>query len=172
VTSADIPIIAMNFDGGAAVLTSSTSGQVTFTVGACTTPLNIPVTLAPVAANKFTGQGSAAGATSFNIDVNNCPPGLNTVSYQLDAAPSIASVNAANGVIGLNSSSTATGIALQLLDANGQPVALGAMRATTGYNRTMGGNFTIPLKAAYYQSGSRVTAGTVASQAVFTMSYQ
>ncbi|QNK00357.1 fimbrial protein [Dyella telluris] len=171
VTSADIPTMAFNLDGTATVFTSTNSGKITFTAGACVTP-DVQVPLDAASVKAFTGVGSTTGAKSFNIAVNSCPPGLTSVSYQLDAASGITVVNASQGVIGLGNSATAKGIGLQIKDNSNNPVSFGSMHATTGYNRTNGGNFTIPLKAFYYQTASTLSAGSVVSQAVFTMSYQ
>jgi major type 1 subunit fimbrin (pilin) len=170
VSAADIPTFSENFDGTTTFIYSATSGQATFTAGACSTP-DVLVTLQPAAVSAFTAVGKTANATPFTIDVNGCPPGLNAVQYQLDAAAGVSVVNASTGVIGLDSSSTATGIALQIKDASNNPVPLSSKHATTGYNSSLGGNFSIPLNAMYYQTASRVTAGKVSSQAVLTMSY-
>lgn len=171
VTAADVPTFNFNLDGTTTVFNSTASGQITFTTGACTTPdVQVPLDAVPVTA--FKGVGSVAGAKSFNIAVNSCPPGLASVMYRLDAASGIAVVNATQGVIGLGSSSSATGVALQITDAGNNPVGFGVLHATTGYNTTSGGSFSVPLKAMYYQTASAMTAGSVVSQAVFTMSYQ
>lgn len=171
ITAADIPTLGLNLDGTATVFTSTNSGTITFTAGACVTP-DVQVPLDAASVKAFTGVGSTTGAKSFNIAVNSCPPGLNSVSYQLDAASGITVVNASQGVIGLGSSATAKGIGLQIKDNSNNPVSFGSMHATTGYNRASGGSFTIPLKALYYQTASTLSAGSVVSQAVFTMSYQ
>ncbi len=171
VTAADIANVGMNYDGTVYAFYTNTSGQLTFTVGACVTP-DIQVPLDPMPTSAFSGAGSTAGAKPFSIAVNGCPPGLNSVMYQLDAASGISVINAAQGVIGLGQSASATGVGLQIRDGSNNPVSFGAMHATTGYNKTSGGSFSIPLKAMYYQTAARMTAGSVASQAVFTMSYQ
>ena len=171
ITAADIANVGMNFDGTVYAFYTNTSGQLTFTTGACVTPA-IQVPLDPMPPSAFSGAGSTAGAKSFSIAVNGCPPGLNSVMYQLDAASGINVINSAQGVIGLSNGASATGVALQIRDDSNKPVSFGAMHATTGYNKTTGGNFSIPLKAMYYQTASRMTAGSVVSQAVFTMSYQ
>lgn len=171
VTAADVPTIGYNFDSNVTVFTSTVSGQIQFTVGACVTP-DVQVSLDPASAKDFTGVGSTAGAKSFNIAVNGCPPGLTSVAYQLDAASGITVINGSQGVIGLGGAASAKGVALQIKDANNNAVGLGVMRATAGYNTTSGGSFAIPLKTMYYQTANPVTAGSVVSQAVFTMSYQ
>lgn len=170
VNASDIPTFSENFDNRTTFIYSATSGQATFTTGACITP-DVLVTLQPAPVSGFKGVGNVVGEVPFTIDVNGCPPGLNAVQYQLDTAAGVSVVNASSGVIGLDSSSTATGIALQIKDASNNPVSFGAKHAAVGYNNSLGGNFTIPLNAMYYQTASRVTAGKVSSQAVFTMSY-
>jgi major type 1 subunit fimbrin (pilin) len=171
VTAADIPLVQMNLDSTDTEFTTMGSGQVTFTVGACITP-DVQVLLDTVPVTAFAGVGSTAGAKPFNIAVNSCPPGLNTVRYQLDAASGIAVVDASRGVLGLDGAASASGVGVQVRDASNNPVPLGSMRATSGYNSSAGGSFTIPLKAMYYQVASSIRGGSVASQAVLTMSYQ
>ncbi|WP_196251549.1 fimbrial protein [Cupriavidus necator] len=82
--------------------------------------------------SEFSVLGSTTAPTSFRISVNNCPSGINTVRYQLDAVTTI--LNASNSVVALDSASTAGGVGLQILDDAGNPHPLGTLRAVPGYS--------------------------------------
>ncbi|ULU25079.1 hypothetical protein DYST_02002 [Dyella terrae] len=138
VKATDIPNFSENFDGTTTFIYSATSGQITFSAGACTTP-DVPVTLKPMPVSSFAGIGSTGEATRFVIAVNGCPPGLNSIQYSLNAASGVSVLDAQSGVIGLGNSSSATGVGLQISDANNHPVELGALVAATGYNSGLGG---------------------------------
>jgi major type 1 subunit fimbrin (pilin) len=136
----------------------------------CTTP-DVPVPMGTHQVNEFSGIGSTTSPVkSFNISLNNCPAGMNSIQYRIDALTSI--LNAANSVVALDASSKATGIGVQLLDNTGKAFPLGTMTTFSGYNGGTGGSYTIPFQARYYQTGSKVTAGIANTQMTFTMNYQ
>ncbi|RDK08675.1 type 1 fimbrial protein [Cupriavidus lacunae] len=161
---------ALNNQTGTWPLNNMYSGSATGTigVGACLTP-DVTADLGTHDSKEFSGQGSAASATAFNIALNNCPSGIGSVKYQVDAVTSV--LDASKSVVALTATSTATGVGVQVLDNAGNVLPLGQPIAFAGYNSS-GGNFTIPLKARYYQTGSRVTGGTADSAMTFTMNYQ
>ena len=136
----------------------------------CTTP-DVPVPMGTHQVNEFSGIGSTTSPVkSFNISLNNCPAGMNSIQYRIDALTSI--LNAANSVVALDASSKATGIGVQLLDNTGKAFPLGTMTTFSGYNGGTGGSYTIPFQARYYQTGSKVTAGMANTEMTFTMTYQ
>lgn len=119
--------------------------------------------------DDFGGPGTTTRAVPFNIRLNNCPKGIAKVNYQLQALTPV--IDAAQGVVGLNSASSAVGIGLQIKDDNGLPVPLNKPRAFTGYD-TSGGNFLIPLSASYYRLATpSLKAGSADSEVTFIMSY-
>lgn len=143
---------------------------VTFTQAACTTP-DVTVALGKHSSTEFTGPGSTTSAVSFNINVNACPAGMNSVKYRIDPATTV--VDQSRSVVALDKSSSATGVGIQLLKADGTTaLPLATVTATTGYNATSGGNFQIPLMARYYQTGASVGPGPANTTMTFTMSYQ
>lgn len=143
---------------------------VTFIQTACTTP-DVTVALGKHSSTEFTGPGSTTSAVSFNINVNACPAGMNSVKYRVD--PSTTVVDQSRSVVALDKSSSATGVGIQLLKSDGTTaLPLATLTATTGYNATSGGNFQIPLKARYYQTGASVGPGPANTTMTFTMSYQ
>ena len=126
----------------------------------------------------FTGAGpKAATQKDFTINVNNCPAGMASVKYRLELAPGIAAFNAASGLIELDTTATptATGVAIQITDRSDVAYNFSTMpwkNVAPNYSSATGGNYTIPLRAKYYQkSGAAVTAGYPNSRIVFTMQY-
>lgn len=140
------------------------------TVMSCITP-NVTVPMGSNPAASFKGAGSTTSPVGFNVALNSCPAGMNSIQYSFDAPGGV--VNAANGVIALSSDSTATGVGLQLQDSTGKALQFGTQYTLSGYSRATGGAYTIPLKAAYSQlTGKAVTAGTANGLITFTMTYQ
>jgi len=135
---------------------------------ACTTP-DVSVSLGSPQASVFKGKGSSSQPVPFDISLNGCPAGMSAVHYQMDAATPV--VDAANAVIGLDANSTATGVGVQLLDADGNPAVLGTMLPFAGYNSAAGGSFKIPFRARYRQVGDKVTPGSANAAVTFTMNY-
>lgn len=135
----------------------------------CRVPDNIgPVQLASVTPSTLGGINSAGPGKDFSITVTECLNVVNAVSYRLD--PTTSALNAAQGVFALDPSSTATGVGIQITDADGKPVPLGSA-IRSDYVKGSGG-ISIPLRAAIYQVNPSVGAGTVNSSLTFTMTYQ
>ena len=137
--------------------------SVTIIDPACSVDNNaIVVTLPNVATASLTGVGAGAGTTPFSINLT-CSSGA-TVAITLDTS---APVSGTTGVIA--SSGSATGVGVQLADANGTPVSFGT---TTTIGATPDGALNLSYLARYYQWGSTVGAGAVKATATFTVSYQ
>lgn len=117
---------------------------------------------------SFKGVGTSLAPVNFSIALKECPEGINKVSYQLN--PNTPIVDATRSVVALDAESTAKGVGLQLLDSLGNPVALKTKLQYSDYDK-LGGNFNIPLKAAYHQTGSEIVPGTANSSVTFVMSY-
>jgi len=145
------------------------SGNPTFSELACSTP-NVTVNMGTRSNMDFGGIGSPAPATSFAIDVNNCPAGIQGIQYRLDAVTRV--LDAAKSIVALDSNSTARGVGVQLLDNAGAILPLGANRSFTGYRPTAGGSYRIPLRARYHQTAWAITGGTANTAMTFTMTYQ
>ncbi|SEJ78552.1 major type 1 subunit fimbrin (pilin) [Paraburkholderia diazotrophica] len=144
-------------------------GGPTFAPVACATP-DVTVPMGTHANTEFSGVGPISTApASFNISLNNCPAGINSIKYEIDAVTTI--VDASQSVVALDSASTARGVGVQLLDANGNALPIGTQQTLPGYDPA-GGNYTIPLKARYYQTTAPVLAGSANTVMTFTMNYQ
>lgn len=119
--------------------------------------------------DEFSNSGDAPRAVKFSIGLNQCQSGIQKVTYSLQATSQI--IDQQQGVVALNSSSTAKGIGLKLMDETGQPIALGTTYPFNGFSTT-GSSFNIPLSAAYYRlAGSELKAGTANASVTFIMSY-
>lgn len=97
---------------------------------------------------------------------------MNGITYQID--PTTTVLNTANSVVALDASfsSPATGVGVQLLSDAGTPLPLSTPQTLNGYSSATGGDYTIPLKARYYQTGAIVGPGAANTSMTFTMSYQ
>lgn len=136
----------------------------------CSTP-DLTVTMGTYLASSFTGPGSSSKPVSFNVAVNNCPAGMTSIQYQFASASGV--VDASQGVIALASGSTAAGIGVQLkTGSSNTALAYNQQYTLSSYNTNTGGSYTIPLKAAYYQTGTTVTPGRAKAIVTFSMTYQ
>lgn len=120
--------------------------------------------------NRFRGVGSATASKDFQVVVN-CqasPNGIeNMVSLTMDATPDASSTP---GVLGIDTGTgTATGVGIQVLDSEGQPVAFGQPRQL---GQSKDGDYVVPFKARYYQVAGAVGGGQANGRATVTLSYK
>ncbi|MCT7297389.1 type 1 fimbrial protein [Ralstonia sp. CHL-2022] len=118
--------------------------------------------------SQFKGVGTSIAPVNFSVGLKECPEGISKVSYLLK--PNTEVVDAGRSVIALDGASSAKGISLQILDEGGNPVALNKTIVFNGYDKA-GGDFNIPLKAAYHQTAEVVEPGTANSSVTLVMSY-
>ncbi|WP_256979770.1 fimbrial protein [Burkholderia sp. AU16741] len=146
------------------------AAKVSFINGTCSVP-DQTVTLPPVQRRDFNGVGSTAGATEFQVRLNNCPAGYNRIGYQL--APLDDVVAGIPGGMQLRPDATAAGIGIHIADATtGQPLTLRKSHTVTGYNAATGGSPSIPLRASYLQTGGKIGGGSVHAAAQVLLDYQ
>lgn len=153
--------------------------QVTYSVGNSTirsatcsvTTAAIDVALPSVEVGELSPVGTAAGNTPFRIGLS-CGGGANVYVTLTDATnPGNTSQN-----LTLASGSTASGVVLRVLNADGTIVSYGPDSAAAGNTHQWlvgpsGSTNSIPLTVQYFATGT-VGAGTVKGLATFTMSYQ
>ncbi|MFC6299119.1 fimbrial protein, partial [Pseudomonas spelaei] len=144
------------------------SQKIVVTESTCTTP-NIVVSMGDQKSSGFSGVGSRLIPKAFNIALNACPEGIKGVKYRLDPTTEI--LDTTSSVIALSKDSSAIGVAVQILDNIDKPLPLGTDLVFSGY-KPVGGNFIIPLKAAYYQTAKGIKGGTAKSSLTFTMTYE
>ncbi|GJL38561.1 hypothetical protein TUM17576_53810 [Enterobacter hormaechei] len=147
-------------------------GPITVNVAACKTP-DIHVDLQKHASSDFPTVGATSPATPFNFEIQNCDPNINSVNYTFKPAPGVSLVSDGNSDqhITLDSASSASGVGIQVLYNNDTLVPFNSKITYTGYNKTTGGSYTIPMKARYIRTGA-VTAGTANSAVEFIMTYE
>lgn len=151
------------------------TGAVQIKVRACKTP-DITVNLGKHQRSEFTGLNATTSATPFVFAINDCDPGLNSVNYTFKPASGImVGGSGTTEHITLDSASTANGVGIQVLYDSGAGntlVPLNQKTKFTGYNKTLGGSYTIPMKARYIQTAANISGGTANSAIEFTMSYE
>lgn len=157
--------------GSQTLTVTATNGTVTALSCQVTTP-SISVHLPTVSKSSLGTVGATAGGTQFTIGLNCASSGTNVYVTLTDATtPSNTSSN-----LSLKNTSTATGVALQLVRSNGTLVSYGPDSAVAGNTNQwlVGASASvsgISLSARYVATGT-VTAGSVSAAATFTMSYQ
>ena len=137
--------------------------------GTCTTP-NVDVVFPTVSSSEFNGIGSTAGMTPFELRFNNCPAGLNSIGYYF--SPTTGVIDSANGVFSLDTGSTAQGVGIQLLAEDKMPVVFNSTYVLSDYNPSSINSYTVPLKAAIYQTDDSVMAGKIKGSVTFTLDYK
>ncbi|WP_244320007.1 fimbrial protein [Enterobacter cancerogenus] len=124
--------------------------------------INMGIALLP----KFNGVGSTQNSVTFSIPLI-CSE-QTAVNVTLDNVSPLA--DPANGVLGLNSNSTAKGLGIQL-KYNDAPVQFGKL-IKYGTAASPGEVVNIPFKAAYYMTSANAQSGSVSATASFTMTYR
>ncbi|WLH33118.1 fimbrial protein [Pseudomonas sp. FP2196] len=161
----------------ASLMTSDGSTFATFNLtnairivgGACITP-DVDVDMGHTTkTSQFKKVGDHSDPVDFIIQLRDCPNFLNTVKYSIKANTQV--IDKTNGIVSLDSTSSARGIGLQVKRDNDQPLVFGTEYTFSEYNRA-GGNFVIPFSAAYTQVSPSIEAGAANSSLTFTMSYQ
>jgi len=151
--------------------------NVSFQKTTCTTTTpSLQVELGTHALGKANGIGSGVGSTSpskdFAVGIQ-CDSGVAgnfVVNMMLEGN----ALDAANGVLALSSGSSATGVGIQLLKGDGQPVQLGTpwQIADSPSSQVKSSNFSVPLSARYYQAAATAKPGTANGTATFTIIYK
>lgn len=161
-----------------AVATFSLDGLVIMTLKASSTTISLPgcktsdvaVDLGESIVTDFSGPGSTTPGKAFDIELK-CTSGLDGILYRIDPLTTIVSASG-QSVVTLDSSSTATGVGIQLLDGNDAPFMLMTQTQLTGYDMSQGGTFLIPLKARFYRTSEKLKAGSASTALTFTITYQ
>ncbi|KVL41180.1 fimbrial protein [Burkholderia sp. MSMB1835] len=146
--------------------------NISFQATTCsTTTPSVAVDLGTQSLGKSSGLGSGVGSTSpakgFSIGLR-CDAGVAgnfIVNLMLDGN----TVDASNGVLALSSSSGATGVGIQVLRSDGQPVPFGTPWKVAG---SLSSTLLVPLSARYYQTRQTTRAGTANGAATFTIIYR
>lgn len=114
------------------------------------------------------------GLTPVNIPLINCPAGQKVFITLNTSAPY--TTGGVNGVIAPSGTGYATGVGVQVLQADGAtPITFGSTFGGAGIGGTgvaTGSSFTVNLFARYFKTSATVTPGPVQGVATYTMNYQ
>ncbi|EMN5848000.1 fimbrial protein [Enterobacter hormaechei] len=150
-------------------------GQINFTgeiidsacqvVNGLSNPLDVQ--LGKVSKTVFTGAGSTSTLTKFDIKLTNCPETVTSAAINFGGTPDANN----NATLALTpDTGAATGVAIQLLDASGQPVTL--YTPSMQYPLVSGTEVNdLEFGARYIQTQAAVTAGPANSVSTFTVIY-
>lgn len=141
------------------------------TDAACTVDIGtdntLTVDLGTVNKSVFTGVGSYASATEFDLKVKDCPETVTSISAKFDGN----GFNGDNSVLAITEAADAAkGVAIELLDQN--KAAFSLFADTDLYDLPAGQTtLTMPFYARYKQMEDTVVAGKANSTAQFTLNY-
>ncbi|EOL9069763.1 fimbrial protein [Cronobacter turicensis] len=154
---------------------STGEGQINFTgeildaacevVNSLSSPLTVD--LGKVSKTAFTGVGSTTNITSFFLELKNCPETVTKASIKFGGNADTDNVN----VLALTGGTgAASGVGIQLVDADGTPLNLYTASADYALQTGTATN-NLEFGARYIQTGAAVTAGTANGSSTFTVTY-
>ncbi|HBE9082937.1 fimbrial protein [Serratia fonticola] len=167
-------VIGMTFAGSALAADGTITINGTITDTTCDISVNnqskdATVTLPTVSTSALASPGATAGTTTFAIVLNNCAGAtLNTASTFFEAGDY---VEQSSGRLNNSASGTATGVQVELLNANQSKIMAGS-----DFNQgdiatdISSGSGVMNYFARYYAKGA-VTPGTVNTQVDYTIIY-
>lgn len=125
----------------------------------------LTVALGTVSSKAFTGAGSTAAPTRFEIDLTNCPATAKTAKVKFDG---IADSGNTDILALTDEAGVATGVGIQLSDLSNAVIPL--FTASKSFDLTVGDN-SLPFIARYYATNDSVTPGVANSTSNFTIVY-
>lgn len=157
-------LVHWDFGTLSSVVVFQTRNATVFTRPACSVAVDpTVVNLRAVTSSELQGNGTTAADTPFAIQLS-CSS-ASSLQITLDASNP---VNISQGVLRTaTGSGAATGVAVQITDASGNPVAL---RQPISVN-TSSGPFAIPFAARYYRTTGALKPGLVNATATYTLTY-
>lgn len=132
-----------------------------------------PVNLGDHFVGDFTGPGSTSGNVAFHIRLNDCYDDSNgsvaTAHVRLDGIRGSSSLDRSLGLFSLTSNSTARGIGIQMLRADGTSMPL---EEEVPVRRLSVGITRLNFQARYYQTAAKLTPGLAEGALNFTITYK
>lgn len=122
--------------------------------------------------DEFDKAGATPRIIKFNINLSQCESGINKVTYSLQSTSSSQAIDWQQGIVGLSSNpKAAKGVALQLMNEVGKPIALNTIYQFNGFTPN-GKSFNIPLSASYYRlPNGKLEAGIADASVTFIVNY-
>lgn len=146
-------------------------GLVISTTGGTCTTSDVNVNLPPASRASFTGVGYTTSRKDFDLVFTKCPAGLANISYLF--TPTTAIIDNSQGVFAISLTSSASGVGIQLLNAQDEPLSFNTSYLLTEYDPTVdNATYTVPLRAGLYQTEASVTPGGINGAVTFTLSYK
>ena len=144
------------------------TGSLIISASSCKTP-DVSVNMGDYVASEVTNSRGHTHPVNFNIALNECPQGINRVTYSLQANTPV--IDRESGLVSLDGASGAKGVGLRIMDGDGAPLALDKVHVFDAYDE-QGGDFKIPLRAAYIRlDDHELGFGTANTSMTFTISY-
>jgi major type 1 subunit fimbrin (pilin) len=133
----------------------------------CTTP-NVTIPMGDHPATEFPAVGSLSSQpVQFSLDFNNCDaavtrlPGattstgqINGVTYLIQPGATVAGFTNVAAITG--GTGAAQGVGIQLYKSDGTVFPLNTTMSLSNFNSTAGGDYSVPLTARYYRTGTIV----------------
>lgn len=158
---------------GVTGISYAADGNVKFTgsitADACTPSAqskDLSVSLGTVSASAFSAAGDKNSPTKFTINLSDCPSSLQNVSVKFDGISDTTNSN----LLKLDSGATATGVAVEISDVNGNPLPLHT--ASSPYPVAADGSAALDFTGRYVSTAASVGAGSADATAQFTINYQ
>ncbi|KFK95429.1 MULTISPECIES: fimbrial protein [unclassified Serratia (in: enterobacteria)] len=130
---------------------------------------NLTVTLGKVASSAFSGIGSKAAPTQFQLVLKDCPAAATSAVVKFDGT----SVTGDNSVLALTPAvDAAQGVAIELSDASQQVVRLFENSQPYTLETGVGSVNNLNFVARYKAISNTITAGIANASAQFTIVYQ
>ena len=144
------------------------TGSLIISASSCKSP-DVSVNMGDYVASEVTSSRGQTHQVNFDIALNECPEGINRVTYSLQANTPV--IDGRTGLVALDGASGAKGVGLRIMDRDGTPLALDKAHDFSAYD-VRGGNFKVPLSAAYIQlENQALEFGTANTSITFTISY-
>jgi len=142
----------------------------------CATPDSTHIVHLPRASRReFDGIGSAVGTTRFSLELGDCGAHAAEIDYALLPSYQQSRHRAwqrSNGALIPDSSSSARGVVVQVLDAHARPVVLEAPELHPVVAESVSTNSVkIPLQAQYIQTEPTITPGSLHAAMTVVYSY-
>jgi len=190
-SSGGVPAATYNFSGGSFIVQTPTciTPNYTYNLGtyrvdyfSSTNPTSPWVDTPAILTNcpTFYGNNSNGSYSNYTIkDLNGGGQATNSGTIapnvlNMSLTPNTAIIDAANGIISTDSSSSAQGIAVQLGNKQSGTYVVQNLNNAMSVTTTSGGATTVtfPLAARMTKTNTPVKAGNISTSLVYTISYQ
>ncbi|UVK90134.1 type 1 fimbrial protein [Pseudomonas sp. B21-051] len=137
----------------------------------CQSPENITVDLGKPSASEFKYEKYNKWSP-IRIQITNCPKVIKNIALSLKPTASSPAISPSTGVIGLNSSSTAKGIAIRIKNQDNSDFDFSKRYVVAHYDPGSA-SVLVELQAQLYplSNGAEVTPGTVKAEIMYVLEY-